>query len=188
MKITNWFVLILISSRFLYAGEGQAVDENFLLSKHKAGDLSIGMAVDGVFRAYDRDRVKLVDLNLEGGFTPAFEIYIDGSPGNKPSMEVEITIKDSWVIYRISVLDKRFKTTDGIGIGSTLGDIRSLYTRLQGGTGEGRVSVYVQELEMSFGLGIDVMDLPNEWYKASDQEIIPDSIKIVRVGIHMWGY
>jgi hypothetical protein len=188
MKITNWLVLIIISSRFLYAGEGQAADENYLLSKHKAGDLSIGMAVDDVFRAYDRDRVKLVDLNLEGGFSPALEIYIDGSQGDKPSMKAEITLKDWWVIWRISVLDKRFKTTDGIGIGSTLGDIRSLYTGLRGGTGEGSVSVYVRELEMGFGLGIDLMDLPDEWFKTSNQELIPDSIKVVRVGIHMWGY
>jgi hypothetical protein len=55
-------------------------------------------------------------------------------------------------IGRVRVFDPRFKTSDGLGVGSTLGQVRA-HHRVQVGFGAGSVYGYVQELPMSFDFG-----------------------------------
>jgi hypothetical protein len=188
MKRAKWPLLLFVCATVPAGAQNPIGETDFLLSKHKAGRLTIGMSVDEVFEVYSRDDIDLVDLNLEGGFTPALEIYIEGGHDNGPSLQAEYTLKDWWVIWRITVPDDRFRTEEGIGVGSTMGDIREHYKVSQAGVGEGGIGVYVAELEMGFGLAIDLMDLPDGWQKAGDPDKIPDSTVINSVGVHRWGY
>src|SRR3989442_7592263 len=53
-----------------------AQSTSFLLAPGRAGALEIGLPVDSVLRVFRRDRVRLVDLQLEGHFTPAIEVVL----------------------------------------------------------------------------------------------------------------
>lgn len=178
MKNLKMLVFILLLFPVLLSAEEKSKSDNdFLLSKHKAGSIEVGMPIGALYAVYDRELTRLIDLYLEGMFSPALEIYLKGKgKKKKPSMIVEIGCGEDWIITRINVYDKKFKTSKGIGVGSTLGDIRKSYKVDSIGFGEGPLFVLVEEMEMSFALNI--VKVPPKWYKTKDQNLIPDNAKV----------
>jgi hypothetical protein len=131
---------------------------DFLLARGRAGAARVGMTIDDLYRAYGWRDMKLVDLFGEGMFTPAIEISMDG----KKALVAEIAPRTGFVVNRIMVEDSRFKTADGIGIGSTLSDLRKLHA-VQISSGEGGLPcAVVEQLGITFGLdGPAVQERPN---------------------------
>jgi hypothetical protein len=68
----------LLSLLILVPVVAAAQSPDFTLSTGRAGLFEIGAAVDDVYQVVDRRRVRLVDLFLEGLFTPALEINLVG--------------------------------------------------------------------------------------------------------------
>ena len=181
MRYLKLLLCLLLLVPILVGAEKRDNKNDFLLSKHKVGRLEVGTTVDGLYTKYDRKITKLIDLNLEGMFSPALEIYLNGSEKrHKPSLVAEILWRQGdWVIYRINVYDKRFKTDKGIGVGSTLGDIRKSYEVDWIRFGEGTLYARVAELRMSFAL--DFYRVSAQWYKTRDQNLIPNNAKVESV-------
>lgn len=179
MNYSKLLFCILILVPVLSGAEKKLSDNSsFLLSKRKAGHIEIEMTIDALYIRYNRDSTKLVDLYLEGTFSPALEIYIKGARAeNKPSLVAEIGWQNDWIVSRIKVYDERFKTDKGIGIGLTLGDMRKFYTVDWIAFGEGGLVARVEAIGISFML--DIEKIPGEWSKTRDQQLIPDSAKIV---------
>jgi hypothetical protein len=144
--------------------------------------LEIGITVDDLYSKYDRKLTKLVDLYLEGTFSPALEIYLNESEKKAPSLVAEIVWRKDWVIWRINVYDERFKTDKGIGVGSTLDDIRKSYKVDWITFGEVGFFARVKEIGMSFAL--DIVNIPRKWHKTGNQNLIPDSTKVIWVLIN----
>lgn len=155
------------------------VNPAFLLSKHKAGFVEVGMTVDVLYQKYDRQSIRLVDLYLEGTFSPALEIYLDNDKREKPSLVAEIGWEKNWVIRRISVYDQTFTLKSHIGIGSTLGDLRKFYSIDWIAPGEGSVYARVEAVGMSFAL--DSTNIPEKWYTTNDPTLFPDDLKILSI-------
>lgn len=130
---------------FLYSGE---IEKDFLLSSKKAGNIEIGMEVDYLLKILDKNLIKLVNLNLEGFFSPAFEIY---NKEKKLSLVVEIDkFEGKWVVSRITVYDKNYKTKEGISLGSSLSELKAKYKIEHIDSAEGFLYAIVEELGMSF--------------------------------------
>ncbi|MBN1626925.1 MAG: hypothetical protein JW944_10410, partial [Deltaproteobacteria bacterium] len=157
-------------------------------SCHKAGDIEIGMQVEEVYQIVGNDNTKLTDLFREDMFEPVMEIYYEGiQSSRKPSLVAEISppgpLIHTYTIGRINVYDQKFSTKEGIGVGSTLGDLKKLYKVDQIGYGEGTVYALVESLCMSF-------ELPSKWYGVRNPDgtagpnLIPDTEKIIAVLIH----
>jgi hypothetical protein len=163
--------------------------ENFLLNRHEAGDLKIGMAIDSVYPIYGDANIQLVDLRLEGQFSPAIRIFMDGGPDSAASLEAEIGCgkQYSWFIYRINVYDTRFITKEGIGIGSTLGDVRKVYKVNWIDYGEGPLMAGVEDLEMTFELDLPIENLPATWFELEDPGLIPDSVAVRSIVLYEFG-
>jgi hypothetical protein len=157
---------------------GQSGDD-FLLSPGKAGRIEIGMAVDKIYSVYTREATKLVDLALEGFFTPALEITLPGHVGEKPSITAEIGWSQAWTFSRITVYDSRFRTASGIGAGSSLGEIRRNHKVDWIEFGEGPMVARVDSLGMGFLL--EVQAVPQAWYEKRDMKWIPDSAKVTGI-------
>jgi len=134
------------------AAASSAQEANFRLSDGRAGIFELGATVDEVYRLVGRERVRLVDVFGEGHFTPAIEIRLLGAKV-APSIVAHISEFpcSEWAIYGITVLDPRFRTSEGIGVGSTVGELRRTYD-VRFSREEGH-SVVVPSLKMTFAVG-----------------------------------
>ena len=123
----------------------------FVVERARVGSVSIGADAVSLYSEFG-DRARLIDLKLEGHLSPALEIRLFGSQFT-PSIIAEIApAANRLVVSRIHVLDPSLRTADGIGIGSTYGELRSRYKIDWVGSGEGAVYARVEQLAISFQL------------------------------------
>ena len=159
------------------AGISDAIDQAppppssaFLLSAGKAGPLELGQSVDEVYRLVGRERVRLVDLFKEGLFSPALDINL---PGSQVSPALVADIREwpcgEFSVWGIDVRDPRFRTRDGFGVGSMVGELRQKY-QVQLSHEEGESAV-VAALQMTFGVNGDA---GNDLTRATAVWIWPD--------------
>jgi hypothetical protein len=103
--------------------------ENFLVDAGRAGRFEVGMPIDSVYLLVDRKQTRLVDLQLEGEFTPAMEIRLPGAPVPASLVaQIREWPCNTFAISGIMVLDPRFRTAEGVGVGATLRDLRRQYS------------------------------------------------------------
>ena len=142
------------------------------IERGRVGDVVIGADADDVYSKFG-ERVRLVDLKLEGMLSPALEITQASSA--KPSIIAEIEpVQNRLVVTRIQVLDPALRTTAGIGVGSTYGELRSRYRVDRVEMGETGPYVRVEALGISFQLdGRAFTDL------SSLRAKVPDGVRIV---------
>jgi len=104
---------------------------SFLVAPGVAGPFRNGMTVNDALAIAGSGRSKLVDLMSEGDFTPALEIRLDPEQ-KEPTLLASIWWTCSrFSIYGISIRDSRYRTSEGLGVGSTLGELRR-YFKLDG--------------------------------------------------------
>ena len=122
-----------------------------VVERSRVGTVSIGATAESVYREFD-DRARLVDLRLEGMLSPALELKLfDAQP--VASLIAEIGASGNrLVVTRIVVVDPTLRTREGIGVGSTYGELRSKYTVDWVGSGEGNVFARVEAMGISFQL------------------------------------
>lgn len=144
---------------------------DFLLAKGRAGSIEIGMTVDELLARVGHGHTTLVDLHLEGMFTPALAVRL---PGGEGVVHAEIGEQpcEGFRIWRLAVEDARFRTSEGIGVGSTYGQVLARYDTQPPADGEGDVYVFVPALEMSFGFG-------SAWYSRARE--LPASARVTTV-------
>jgi len=165
---------ILLSVLFLFNLQTKP-DSDFTLSKSHVGNIRLGMSINSLYQLYNRECFRLVDLQLEGQFSPAIELSL----GNDSSsvVTIEYTCRKSyWIIDRISLYDKRFSTAEGIRVGSTLGELRRNYKIDWIDFGETALFARVDELGMSFAL--DISELGDGVYDLVKKNKLPDNIRI----------
>lgn len=154
-------ILLFVSLAFVFGVTGRAfqpdsrqapVASEFLLQQRKAGPVELGQTVDQLYARFGRDNVRLVDLFLEGMFSPAVQIHV---PGSETQPAIIAPIREwpcaEFSVWGITVRDRRFRTKDGFGVGSTLGDLRKAY-KAEVGWGEGERIAHVADLGMTFML------------------------------------
>ena len=146
-----------------------------VVERSRVGPVSIGATAAAVYRDF-RDRARLVDLKLEGMLSPALELKLYGAQPI-PSLIAEISALDNQlVVTRIVVVDPTLRTREGIGIGSTFGELRSKYTVDGVGSGEGSVFARVESLRISFQLDSSG---PTRLSSIRDPSRMPADVRIV---------
>jgi hypothetical protein len=113
---------------FAEAHSACAQSDSLLLAPGRAGRIQTGMTVDTVYRRVGKTAVGLIDLFREGHFDPAIAVRLPGATAN-PALVASITQWPCFIfmIDGIEVRDARFRTKEGIGVGSTLGVLRRRY-------------------------------------------------------------
>jgi hypothetical protein len=146
--------MITLAALVLLQLPAAAADPAFLLQPGRAGAIEVGMTVDRLYELAGRGKTQLVDLFLEGMFSPAIVVHVAGSSVERPLVaHIREAPCNDFRVDGISVYDPRYRTREGIGVGSTLADLRRHYT-VERAYGEGPVAV-VPALPMSFALSDD---------------------------------
>ena len=142
---------LTLLSLFVALPLAAAQAQTMVVERGRVGSVAIGAAAESV-RTEFGDRVRLVDLNLEGMLSPAFEVKLATSQIG-PSLVVEINpAGNRLVVTRIHVVDPSLRTREGIGVGSTVAELRARYTVDSVGAGEGGLFARVESIGMSFRL------------------------------------
>jgi hypothetical protein len=117
---------------------------------------------------------ELIDLGLEGYLTPALALTLPGLQQHG-GVIAELIARDSHLfVYRISINDPTLRTEKGIGVGSTVDELRAAYEIKSLGYGEAGFHVRVEELAASF-----LLDGGDPGWR--DQSSVPGQLKIVRI-------
>jgi hypothetical protein len=148
--------------------------ENRLLGPGHAGKLKSGMAESAVYRAWPRTLTRKILIHSEGVEIPAVQIFV-GRDRKTPSL---VVILNAETIYGIEVHDPSFKTAQGIGVGSSIGDLRKTKLRFEFSSQQGD-GLFCNELRMKFAVDIDhATDRRLYEHEADPLPLIPPDVKI----------
>jgi hypothetical protein len=174
-QTTGGSVLFTILALLLAMQSALSSQQSFVVERARVGPVSIDADADSIYNEF-RDRARLIDLRLEGHLSPALEIRLFGSQ-LAPSIIAEIApAGNRLVVSRIHVIDPSLRTADGIGVGSTYGELRSRYRVDWVGSGEGAVYARVEQLAISFRLDTSG---PAPLSSIRDPERVPVDVRIV---------
>ena len=152
---------------------------DFITNKSVDG-VTIGEKItDFISVVRQRYSVKKEKMYLEAD---SFDIYNVYEKGQK-IYSVEPNLDKPDIIDRIWVYGTKFNTDKGIGVGSTLAEIKSKYHVESISTeGEGGLSVTVKEI--SVGIIMDNSKLPVNWWDKMDNKEIPENLPIEEIIIN----
>lgn len=175
MSVLRRLALPLFFVRATGTMAGQAsVPEQFLLGPHHAGELKVGMAEAAIYKAWPRRLTRRITTYPEGIETPAVQIFL----GKHPKTPSLVVILNGQTIFGIEVHDPIFKTALGIGVGSSIGDLRKtkLHFNFNREEGDGLIC---DELGMKFAVDVDlVTDRRLDGHEADALALIPPSVTI----------
>jgi len=156
MVLTMGLVGLVGGTSLLAQVRGQATAADFLLDRGRVGQLELGMTVNAVYERIGKPNVQLVAAFGEGHFSPVLEIRLAGYTKG-PALTALIGTRacgNDYSVDGLSIHDPRFRTRNGLGVGSTLGDLQRQYPSSAVGNidKDGGPSVIVSELGLTFGM------------------------------------
>lgn len=118
---------IVVALCLLAWGTTRAQSDDWLVTQTRAGKIRLGMRVDDLYNAYGKENVRLVDLYAEGIFTPAMQVF-ETPASDDPIAEAQIQqICGQFRVITIHVLGPPFRTREGLGVGSTVSEVRKRF-------------------------------------------------------------
>lgn len=177
LKFFAYSLVCTIAAFLTLTAEAQQSANSFRIDNHRAGPVTVGMNAYDLYDMFSIEDKELIDLHLEGSLSPALVLKVRaGEEAGEITAEIG-AIANQLVVTRISISDPVFRTDKGIGVGSTVGDLRGAYDLSWVDVAEGGVYVGVDELGASFALDQSGPDGTELW-RIRDAQKIPSDVKI----------
>jgi len=149
------------------------------IEHHRFGPVVIGAAAQRIYEAFPNRR-ELVDLGYEGMLSPALLLRFVGTIQRDGIVAELVPGQSGLTVWRIEIRDPAFRSAKDIGVGSTVGQLRSAYRLDSVLSGEGNVFIRVEELSASFKLD-QTGHGGSELWQIRDPARVPDAVKITAV-------
>ncbi|QMU29802.1 hypothetical protein [Adhaeribacter radiodurans] len=149
---------------------------NRLISRGQIGPIRIGMTINEMRKTVPAALLKEVPITKEGRGNLAYEIR-RSEKENKAGLRVEETCEPTCKVWRVLVYDSAYKTKEGLGIGSTLGDVKKHYKITYLGAGETEIVAVADEAKLTFML--DVSKVPPKQVPHLNLKNTPDTTPII---------
>ena len=156
--------------------------EQYVLTTGRAGQIPIGISSDSLKKMVPAENLKTTERELEGQKYTAYEIR-NAKAGNQLLMLAEESCeKDSCKIFRLRIISPKFKTKEGIRVGSTFGEVQKTYPLSFIGLGETDFVAVSDKQKMTFTLDIAKFP-PKPLYKIKAEDI-PDSALVTSIMLY----
>ena len=157
---------------------------NFHISENRVGIFSKGMTISDVYNAIPKEQIKRkVGYGEFADDTyDEYEIY-DSNGKEIVLLTPKENGKTNSKINRILILDKRFKTTEKIGLNSTFGELSKVYTPYNIEPVMEHIIFGVDHISARFS--INKTELQDGWWtgKRIDESKIPDDARFDTITI-----
>jgi hypothetical protein len=144
----------------------------YQITRSQVGPIKIGMPVARLPLVVPPGQFREVALTREGQGFKAYEV--GGPPAG---LLVEERCTTACRVWRIQVKDPAYRTAEGLGIGSTLGEVKKYYPISFLGTGETEIVAVSSQKKITFQL--DVSHLPAAKVPRLNVHNTPDSVKVL---------
>lgn len=153
--------------------------EQYALTPGRAGQILVGLPSDSLKKMVPAENLRTTQRELEGQKYTGYEIR-NVKAGNQLLLLAEESCQhDSCKIFRIRILSPKFKTKEGIRVGSTFGEVRKAYQFSYVGLGEADFVALSEAQRMAFCLDISKFP-PKPLYKVQGADI-PDSTRVTSI-------
>lgn len=150
---------------------------NFTLRPGQAGAVQVGMNIAEVKRQYGETKLRETTLQQEGTDTKAYEVL---GERRRTDLVVEQQCKGTTCkVYRITVMNPAFKTESGLGIGSTMADLKKNLSISSIGVGEGKLVAISENARMSFVL--ETATIPSSKWANLKVNDVPESTPVTSI-------
>lgn len=153
----------------------------YTISSTHVGVIQRGTNINELYSLYPKKQIKLIK-NKGGFFNQEFDDYnvYDREGTLLFTATPEVSGDTSSYINRIIIRDTIFKTPEGIGLNSTLGNLRDAYHNIHFLPSSGEIVVSVPKVSTNFL--INKANLDDSWWDNTTNEVIerniPDSAQI----------
>lgn len=151
---------------------------DLVLASGYAGAVGIGKSVDNLYQQFGQQAVVAGEEYLSGYNYPVLRAYHQGS--GLPSLTVFFAKSKQGpdkVVTAIRVLDDRYKTATGIGVGGTLGELRRA-GNISSIQYTDSLYAIAKDSKMRYELDISADNMPVAWLNGGDSNTLPDDMKI----------
>lgn len=153
--------------------------QQFELKPGSAGQIRVNISSDSLKKLVPAENLKASEREMEGEKYMAYEIR-NARMGNQLLLLAEESCENkACKIFRMRVLSPKFKTKEGIRVGSTFGDINKAYKFSYVGIGEADFVALSEEQRMAFAL--DIAGFPSKPLYKIKQADIPDSTRVTSI-------
>ncbi len=168
---TRSAVASLFLSIIVLSSAAKADDAKFELKKGSIGRISVNDPISTTQKAYSQNQIKKSTIELEGETDDTLEIRLEPK-----SKQPDLVVRKNGII----VHSPKFKTASGLGVGSTVADIRKIYKVNSFVIDEGCNCIVIDELKMSFSL----KDSEAVEKARGDLKKVPVSTPVVSIWVH----
>lgn len=154
----------------------------FILTTGYAGNIGVGKSVEPLYQEFGEPAVTVGDGYLSGRMYPVLKAH------NQSTGVLSLIVfyakgkEDEKIVTAMQVFDERYKTSTGIGVGGTLGELRQA-----GGLSSIQYSdslyAITRDGRTRYELDISADSMPIAWLNGSDDKSLPDDMKIKSVYI-----